>query len=308
MHYELPNKWDILWNKFQGSKLAQSTFYNECLGESSDLGAKLLTITDIKSASNPDIPKDISSLSSQQYLSQFSQLSMGVDWGGQTAPIGRNKAAHMAEGSAGATSFTTIAIVGHRIDGKQQCIFAYRFPLAVNHLEEIKYIMQLFNQFKCRLFAHDFGGSGATRETLIVQAGMNPNNIMPILYTGNSTKNYIVFHAANDTQPRNYWSAHKSRSLMTVCMALKEKLILLPDYEHYKDITGDLLALMENKIERPGSSDVLTIVRQPKMHDDFSHSLNYACMANWHSTGSWPRFPGVLSYGHDYGNKEYTNT
>jgi hypothetical protein len=282
-------------------------FYNECLGESCDVGSKLLTTTDIKNASVSTIKNELEKVTDTSFLSQFTQITMGVDWGGQTAPVGRNKLAHMAEDMAEAMSYTTIAIVGQWSTGKQQCIYAYRFPLGVNHMDETTTILNLYRRFRCRFLAHDFGGSGAARETILVQAGLDSNVIIPLLYIGNSTKNFIVFQPADESRPRNYWSLDKSRSLVTLCLALKQQQVFLPEYESAKDVTSDLLALMEDKVERPGSADILRVVRQPKSRDDFAHSLNYACVSNWHSTDSWPRFAAAYSYGAQTSEDNPTN-
>ena len=55
-----------------------------------------------------------------------------------------------------------------------------------------------------------------------------------------------------------------------------------------KDITHDLLALMEDKHESPGGADIYLIRRNAKMSDDFAHALNYACVSLWHLHRCYP--------------------
>lgn len=162
-------------------------------------------------------------------------------------------------------------------------------------MEEVAYIMSIYKKFRCQILAHDFGGSGAVRETLLVQAGLPVQSIMPILYTGVSSKNFIIHNPPSEGSTRHFWSVDKSRSLVTTCMSIKLGFIMLPEYESAKELTSDFLALIEDKMDRPGYSDIYRITRQPKLRDDFAHSVNYAAIANWHSNNSWPNLGNALS-------------
>jgi hypothetical protein len=63
---------------------------------------------------------------------------------------------------------------------------------------------------------------------------------------------------------------------------------LLPEYESSKDITHDLLALMEDRRDVPSGADIFLIRRNAKLIDDFAHALNYGCIAIWHAFQCYP--------------------
>jgi hypothetical protein len=69
---------------------------------------------------------------------------------------------------------------------------------------------------------------------------------------------------------------------------LKSLFILLPEYETSKDVTEDLLALLEDKHSIPRGADIYLISSNPRMSDDFAHALNYACIGIWHIHHCYP--------------------
>ena len=158
-----------------------------------------------------------------------------------------------------------------------------------NHQDEAALLLKLFTETGCHIFAHDYGGSGAVRETLMIQAGLPMSRIMNISYVRATSKNILYYNppVAQGTS-RGYYALDKARSLVLQATCLKSGVIQLPEYESAKDITRDLLALLEDKHEMPGGSDVYLIRRQPKLSDDFAHSLNFGCVAIWHSKQNWP--------------------
>jgi len=274
MHYENPEKWAELIAKSEGQMgYNQQKFMNEILGESADMGAKLISITDIRNTSK---------LGPNEYSSAIEEVRkcrvrvMGVDWGG---------------GGQEEISFTIVALCGFDdFTQKVKCFYAYRFPLASPHDEEAKRLLTIFRDAGCHWFCHDYCGAGAVRETLMLQAGLPMNRIMNFLYTGRAavTRDLVVYNKPHPGEVRGWWSVDKSRSLVLQATALKAGSILLPEYESTKSITNDFLALYEDKHEFPGGSDTYFIRRNPKMTDDFAHALNYACLGIWHSEQNYP--------------------
>jgi hypothetical protein len=246
-------------------------FHNEVLGESADMGIKLITITDIKNASvlGPNVFEK-----AVDNIRRCKVVALGVDWGG---------------GGVDEVSYTTLAIVGlNPITGNCECHYCQRFNLGMTHDQEAKALLDFFRECGCQFFAHDYGGSGSVRETLMIQAGLPLNRIMGFTYVRAAARDIVVYVPPARGEIRGYHSLDKARSLVLQAVCLKSKLILLPQFDTAKDVTCDLLALMEDKHNTPAGSDVYLIRRQPKLPDDFAHALNYACMAIWHTEGRYP--------------------
>lgn len=272
-HYRDEEKWNELIAKRDGRLgYNESRFLNEVLGESADVGINLTTVTDIKRASRLG-PNEFDKM-----IDKFRRCpirAMGVDWGGG--------------GQEEGTSFTSVALVGiNPIGGNMECHFCERFPLASAHDWEAKRLLTLYRETGCMFFAHDYGGAGGVRETLMIQAGMPMERIVPFMYMYLPTRDMIVYKQPAQGELRGYYQLDKPRSLVLEAVCIKSCKILLPEYESSKNITSDLLNLIENRREMSGGRDIMTIIRRPKLPDDFAHALNYACCAIWHYTGKYP--------------------
>lgn len=280
MHYGDPKKWIELLGARDGSLpgWSQQKFYNEVLGESADFGVKLVTSEDIIKASKKLGPNDW-----RKSIDKFRQCKvrvLAVDWGG---------------GGIDEISYTTAALVGlNAFTGQIECHYCVRFHAGYNHDAEAKELLVLFREGACHWFAHDFGGAGSVRETLMIQSGLPLKKIMGFQYVKASThRNIVVYNPPAQGEIRGYHSLDKTRSLVLQAVCVKSGVIQLPEYESSKNVTSDLLALMEDKHELPGGSDAYLIRRQPKMSDDFAHSLNYGSIAIWHSEQRYPDLSAI---------------
>jgi hypothetical protein len=282
MHYDDPEKWLELLGARDGTLPGSSKqkFYNEVLGESAEMGIRLVTKQDIIDASVLG-PNDF-----KKCIDKFRRCKvrvLAVDWGG---------------GGIDEISYTTAALVGlNASTGKIECHYCLRFHAGHNHDQEAKELLNLFREGACHWFAHDFGGAGSVRETLMIQAGLPLKNILGFSYVKASTnRNMVVYHPPAIGEIRGYHSLDKSRSLVLQAVCVKGKMISLPEYESSKNITHDMLALMEDKHEMPGGSDIYLIRRQPKMSDDFAHSLNFGSIAIWHTEQRYPDLSAIQGY------------
>jgi len=281
LHYEDPKhpgqmpkhateKWlDLLKKR---DRYDATKFMNEVLGESSDVGVKLVTLSDIRSASvlNKNTREE-----ALKQCNKYSHRVLSVDWSG---------------GGEDGLSTTTYCVTGRNVhNGKTECFYTARLHAALGHHEEARHLLMEFKAFRCHLFAHDFGGAGTLRETLMIQAGIPIDRIVPFVYVRASVKKMVEF---NKPQPgsgeRPYYSLDKARSLVLQATAIKAGTILMPEYESSKEITHDLLALFEDRHDSPGGADVFLIRRNPKMTDDFANALNYGCVAIWHAFKCYP--------------------
>jgi hypothetical protein len=279
VHYSNPEKWYELLSKRDGKKnYSSSKFLNEVLGESADSGVKLITVTDIKEASDLGV-NEFNGAMLDRFRERCPYRVMGVDWGG---------------GGKDQVSFTTIALVGMTATGKIECHYCFRFHSGYAHDDEARSILKMFRESGCQFLAHDFGGSGSVRETLLIQSGLPMDRIMNFMYVRASARNMVHWHPPPEGEIRGYYALDKARSLVLQATAMKSKIIRLPEYESSRNVTSDLLALMEDKHEMPGGADVYLVRKQPKLSDDFAHALNYACICLWHTNDAYPDLSQIV--------------
>ncbi len=289
MHYEDPDKpnakpvqrskkWQALLDKQDGlGGYDQTKFMNEVLGESSDIGVKLVTLTDIRNASTLNKNEWRAALDK---IGDYAYRVLSVDWGG---------------GGEDWISTTTYAVVGRNIrTGKMDCIFTKRMTGAVGHHDEARILLDVYKAFQCHMFTHDYGGAGSVRETLMIQAGLPMKNSLPFSYVRATVKKMVEMHRPSGHQQRTYYTLDKARSLVLQATALKGGQIHLPEYNSSKIITHDLLALKEDRRESPGRAEIFLVTRNAKMTDDFAHALNFACIAIWHTFNCYPDLSRAL--------------
>lgn len=272
MHYANSEKWGELLGKREGKGgYSKQKFLNEVLGESADVGVKLITQTDIQTASvlgSNEFRKAVDRIRKMEFR------VMGVDWGG---------------GGVDEISYTSIAISGYnRVTGRVECHYAERCHFGMTHDEEAAYLLQLFKECNCDLFCHDYGGSGSVRETLMIQSGLPMDRIMGFMYCHATTRDIVSYVQPYRGELRGYWALDKARSLVLQAVSLKGGAIFLPEYNSSKSVTHDLLNLMEQKNESRMGADVYLIQRVPKQSDDFAHALNFSCFGIWHAKRVYP--------------------
>jgi len=266
-------KWLDLLGKREGrNNYTEAKFLNEVLGESCDVGTKLVTLTDIKRVAtlNKNTEKD-----ALRSIHNYLYRAMGVDWGG---------------GGEDEISFTVVTVVGmNPQSGKMECIFAKRLHLGYSHIEEAQEVMRLFKAFQCHYFCHDYGGSGSVREALMIQSGFPIEKILPFMYVRATVNKMVEAKRPGGFNQRAYYTVDKARSLVLQAQCIKTQAIQLFKYDsESQEILHDLLALIEAKSERPGAADVFLITRNAKMPDDFAHALNFACIGIWHVHKAYP--------------------
>jgi hypothetical protein len=272
---EATDKWLELLGKRDGrNNYTQARFLNEVLGESCDVGIKLVTLTDIRNASRKGNEFKNEEPIALKRVHTFLYRAMGVDWGG---------------GGEDMISWTVVTITGlDPKSGRLEVLFTKRLHAGMTHMEEVVDIMRLFKAFQCHYFCHDYGGAGAVREALMIQAGFPIEKIFPFAYVRATSRKMVEMKRPGGHNQRAYFSLDKARSLVLQALCLKALRILLPEYETSKDVTEDLLALIEDKHAVPRGADIYLITSNPKMSDDFAHSLNFSCIGIWHIHRCYP--------------------
>lgn len=284
IHYSSRRKWSELLGKMRGAgNTTKAQFYNEVLGESFDEATKLVSMTELKSAAvlpwkNNPADYSIPLKRSSEYLYRC----LAVDWGG---------------GGEKETSFTTLAVLGLKGDGKIDVMWGRRLLTPHDHIGEARECLRVFNAFRCNFLAHDYTGAGSLRETFINHAGVPVNKLIPIAYVRTVSRDMISLHRATSSHPRDYHMLDKARSLQFTCNCIKVKYIRFFEYDYVNaDDSGllhDFLALIENKVDTAHAGDLYTIIRNPMFKDDFAQAVNIGCCALWHSTGTWPNIAQI---------------
>ncbi len=305
MHYANQESWLRLVGKMNGEdNTTFTTFLNEVCGESCDVGAKLVTETDLRAAAV--LPWENKWQEATKHLKGYLFKFLAVDWGGGG---GRLSSSKKDADKRKRTSFTSCAVMGIKADGKIDVIYGFRSLKTYDWEYEARLCMWLAVQFKCSHIVHDYGGAGAGREQMMTGAGFPASNIIPIRYVGPASHNIMNLVPATDDHPRNVYNVDKSRSLVTTCVCIKYGLIRFFKYDFQSannpGLMRDFLALIEEKAENVMGTDVYKISKNPASSDDFAQAVNIGACALWYITKRWPdvaaaaRFklpPGMLSH------------
>lgn len=277
MHYASPEKWAILQGKRMGlGRTATNTFYNECCGESYDLGSKLLTVTDLKRAA---ILHENTLANAKAVIGRYTKRFLSVDWGG---------------GGEKEISFTTAAVLGWKPDGTIDVIYGWRSLTPNDPIREAVQIIKLLRELRCSHLVHDFGGGGSLREVLISQAGLPEHLMIPIAYQRVTAGPMIIHKPFNNTiGKRAHYLLDKTRSLQYTAEMIKSVHVKFFKYDFKNpDDAGllhDFLSLIEDKLESRMGQEMATIIRNKQAGpDDFADSVNMGVCALCHSEDYWP--------------------
>lgn len=280
LHYASPKKWAALLRK--QNSVAPHTFYNEVLGESYDVGSKLLTKTDLRNAAClpwRNEPRTSQPTRQIEQRLRYKMTALAIDWGG---------------GGEKHESYTAMSLLGITAGGKIHVIWGRRLYTPNDHILEANEIVHWVNAFKPDIVVHDATGAGSLRESVLVQSRRLQNiKFVPIEYVGpmNSLVKYVPPSPENS---RARWRVDKTRSLLYMIHGLRTGYIQTFAYDHVSEeepgLLHDLLALVQEKVDGLSGRDVYRITRAQGASDDFAHSVNLGAVALWHSCNAWPNF------------------
>lgn len=283
VHYKHPQKWRIIAGAKNGS-MPVNVFHNEILGESYDVGAKLVTETDLRNACVLGFPNTPTAPAVHvlQRRDRYERTALGIDWGG---------------GGESGTSFTAAAFCGVRSDNKIDVLWAKRLMTPNDDAKEAADIIKLHQTLEPYLLAHDFNGAGSVHETLLLQMGLERARLVPMSYVRASASEMVKF-VPGDAFSRPHYRLDKVRTLLTVIQAMKFGYLRFFDYDRVDSdnpgVVGDFLSLVEEKMPTASGGDVYTIRKSRSGTDDFAHAVNFAATALWHSMGKFPNFGDVM--------------
>lgn len=276
MHYADKVKWSTLLGKREG--MAQNTFLNEVCAESFDIGARLITQTELQNACTKH-PNTLEFAESMAKHYDFRVVS--VDWGG---------------GGENQQSFTVVTCMGITGSGRVDVLFGHKFRITHDYAQECLAILSVFKRFRAHRMVHDFGGAGAIREHLFVTAGLSNQSIIPVAYVRASTGASIMRYKAEntDTGQRSYHQVDKARSLVLICHLIRHGGLTFFEYDFKgadrPGLIHDFLSLTERRVISRFGMDVYTVVPADLtgVSDDFAQAVNIGACALFYMVNKWP--------------------
>lgn len=283
LHYAKPRKWAELCLKQRGGvQTSPATFWNEVMGESYDTGSRLLTLTELQAAAclpwdndyrDPD--KILRELKSRNL--KYKETILAIDWGG---------------GGEQHISFTSIALLGYRGNGRVDVLWGNRLLTPNDHLEEAARVAYYVKKFRPTFIAHDATGAGKLRETILLQTGKIPQErVLAFELTGGG-KALVKYAPSEPNRPRAVYRIDKTRTLQYTLASIRMQIIRTFRYDRKTDsdpgLLWDFLALIEEKVDTKYAGDMYSICREQGQSDDFAQAVNIGCVAFWHRHSDWP--------------------
>jgi hypothetical protein len=177
-------------------------------------------------------------------------------------------------------------------NGQVDVMYGFRSLTPHEHVREAQIILGLMSTFRCSHVVHDYTGAGTVRETILVQSGLHPNNILPVAYVGPVKGSLINFKPATRIHPRNHYTMDRNRALSYCCQFIKSGILRFfqYDYKGSEDpgLLHDFLHLIEDKKETGFAKDKYKILRDPAGPDDFAQAVTIGTMMLFQMHGAWP--------------------
>jgi len=283
MHYANAEKWQTLVNKRDGKgNTPISVYYNEVCGESYDSGSKLVSLSELRRAAC--LPWRNKVREATQNIDHYLYRIVAVDWGGGGVSRGKSDWALQ--------SYTSAAVLGFRADGRIDVIYGYRSLHPHAHVKEAQVILGMMSHFRCSHIVHDYTGAGTVRETVLAQAGVPMNNILPVAYTGPAKGGLIHFKPATNVHPRAHHQMDRNRALNYCCQFIKSGIIRFFQYDYAGSedvgLLHDFLNLIEDKTSTGTGKDKYKILRDPAGPDDFAQAVTMGSMMLFELAKRWP--------------------
>jgi len=288
LHYnysKYPGKWDEILYKQRTYPKAR--FLNEVLGIEYDSLDKLMTQSQLASACDDRLRNEYRDALKNRKGCPI--VAMGVDWGG---------------GGQESMSFTTIAVGG--VPAGQDSIQTFYMEKLDRNMEpqdEVTRILQIFRDFRPDFIAHDYGGAGALRETMLLQAGVPLERVIPYTYVFSPGKAIISYNQATAGY-RSSYSLDNTRSILVLCAMIRAGKVRFPSWKTSAEmqINGvdislamDFTHIQEERSQTPRGSDIVLIKTTPKKSDDVVSAVNYMASTLWYTQQRYPNLAQAVN-------------
>jgi hypothetical protein len=286
LHYANKKMWRQLWNRYTSKTYPRFRFYNEICGEPYDVGAKLITETDVRNAAVLELDRRFEQAKDWVNKKVYRGIAVGCDWGG---------------GGRRGVSYTVIGAGGLLPTGKIDVFYGYQSSKPHDHQYEANLVLTIARQLSAEVIAHDFLNGGDVREAMIVgPRGVNwpSDRLMPIAYQPPGKGQMVRHHGANAMNGRHYWMVARSRAILTVLESIKQGWIRFFRWDYRSpDDPGLLVQLTNVTDDRSVSSlgrQLHVLTKSVDLPDDFLHAVTFLCTALWHRYMCWPPFTASL--------------
>jgi len=270
MHCRDPERWSELLREMRN----ETVFMNEVLGESWDVGSRLVTKTELQEACvlphRNTIEDALRGYSPNSYVCRF----LAVDWSG---------------GGTKEESLTAYVVLGLLPSGKIDVLYASTRPHRIDHVTDALEVISLFETFNCNFLAHDYTGAGANRESTLNSCGFDLNKIWPItLASSHGKKHFMTFSPPTANHVRSSYTLDKARSLVFTCELIKHQYIRFPRYETCQPEIDHFLGLVEETKPTPRGPDLYLIGKAQGVCDDVAQAVNIGVCSIYESQQKWP--------------------
>jgi hypothetical protein len=288
LYCENPKKWTELQQlRINRNKMSEAQFYNECCGESFDHGAKLISVTDLRTAAVLEPRTDHQTHMKNIIANRYIDWGLGVDWGG---------------GGMSGISKTAVAVGGLRSDGIVEVFAGQRLHEPNAFDLEATRVKDVFLQYRAQFVAMDFHGSGnRLRYDRQLKTGLPFDKIYPISYTrvGNSDVVKHVFADRKEGIPEHF-QANKTRSFLILSHLIQSLRVRFFKYDYVSrenpGLLNDFTALAEDRVELKQAGEVYTVVHAREIGpDDFANAVNYLVCGLFIRRGYWPDVGAVTT-------------
>ena len=289
LHYSSPKKWATLLGK---RERGAAVFANEVLGEPYDAGQRLITPAELQAActlgivNNPREPaKEV-----MERAAAATARVLAIDWGG---------------GGETGFSYTAFSLLAYTPDGRIDVLWGCR-SYGIDHLVEAADALRWFRHFRCDYLVHDYGGAGALRETMLIQAGIPAHRVMPMSYVRSASQNLVVPVPPTDQHTRTRFRLDKTRSLLMTVAAIRLGRVQFFSWD-YKDtdnegLLTEFLRLTEVRSAIEVGGSYYRVLSDATGSDDFAQATNIGCAAIWHLFDAYPHLADAA--GLDLANEE----
>lgn len=240
--------WDRIVDKLEDPIYGMAKFTNECLGFSYDTGTKLLSEADlVKCCDDSTTELTIDRNPSWGMIKTYA----GVDWG-----------------VLGGNTHTVLTIGGIGADQKLRVLYAKKYPVDQDPVDQVDDICKLINSAGCALVCADRGGGHVANAFLRKKLPWAKVHEIEYKAKVNAGMQY------NDKSKT--WITDRTRAIAGIIIDIKNQKIIFPDRSLMNNFFADLITL---SCEYNDDLRAYQILRQVKVPDDFAHALTYLRIA-----------------------------
>lgn len=242
---ENPASWDPIWHDI--NNLPESLVMQEVFGISESSGTRIIDEMHIRKQSTLPTMEVL-----RNNLDRYVMRLSGIDWGG-----------------AEQNSFTVHVIIGIRVDGRVDVLYAQRYH-AFDPDRMFANIAKACRLYDAEWVAADYGLGFQNNLILMNRFGLKVVQM-------NFVRQNTPLGFSTDNRGNDRWTIDKTSGLRAMFMAIKYGRVYFPPYLEFEPYTADLLSPYEHIVETSGITHIV-YMRDPARPDDFAMALCFVLM------------------------------